>query len=49
MNLSDTLSQIASSLQSAQGQVPQTDTASVAALQQAYALISQVQLAYQGQ
>jgi hypothetical protein len=49
MNISSQLSSIAGSLQTVQGQIPQTDTESVAALQQAYQLISQVQLAYQGQ
>jgi hypothetical protein len=49
MNISSQLSSVAASLQTVQGQIPSIDTASVAALQQAYQLISQVQSTYQGQ
>jgi hypothetical protein len=49
MNISNQLSTLAGQLDSIQSQIPASDTVSVAALQQAYQLISQVQLAYQGQ
>ena len=49
MNISDALSSVAASLSQVQGNIPASDTVSTTALQQAYQLISQVQLAYQGQ
>jgi hypothetical protein len=47
--ISQQLSTVAGSLSSVQGQIPASDTDSVAALQQAYQLISKVQQTYQGQ
>jgi hypothetical protein len=47
--ISQQLSTVAGSLSSVQGQIPASDTASTQALQDAYALISQVQQTYQGQ
>jgi hypothetical protein len=49
MNIANALSFVAASLSTVQGQIPATDTVSTQALQQAYQLISQVQMAYQGQ
>lgn len=49
MDIADALSGVAGSLGTVQTQIPQTDTQSVADLQQAYALISGVQARYQGQ
>jgi hypothetical protein len=49
MNISNQLSSVAASLAQVQVQIPSTDTASTAALDQAYQLISQVQSTYQGQ
>lgn len=47
--ISNALSSVAASLAQVQGQIPAADTASGAALQQAYELIAQVQGTYQGQ
>ena len=49
MNISDQLSSVAAALSRIQMLIPASDTTSVAALQQAYQLISSVQNTYQGQ
>jgi|HubBroStandDraft_1064217.scaffolds.fasta_scaffold1778713_2 hypothetical protein len=49
MPISGQLGNVAASLANVQGQIPASDTASTQALQDAYALISQVQQTYQGQ
>jgi hypothetical protein len=49
MDIANALSTVAGSLLQVQVLIPQTDTQSVADLQNAYALISGVQQRYQGQ